>query len=506
MRTLEDRQRRQMETVFRQAPAAISMMHGPDHVFDLANSAYLALIANRDIVGKPVRDALPELADQGIFELLDTVYRTGQPFVGHALPVMVQRHADQPPEECFFDFVYQPLMDPSGQVTGIAAVVFEVSELVKARRSAEAANRAKDEFLAMLGHELRNPLAPILTAVQLMRLRGGPSTSKELAVIERQARHLIRLVDDLLDVSRVTGGKIELIKQRVEAAEVVARAIETASPLIERQEHELAIDVPSGGLAVDGDPSRLAQVIGNLIANAAKYTARGGTISVSARRDEAHVEITVADTGIGIAADMLPRIFDMFVQDQQALARSQGGLGLGLTIVRSIVALHGGSVAARSDGLGRGSAFTVRLPAAEGRGAAAPDAGDDLEARPLPLEADGLHVLVVDDNEDAAATLAAALRMMGYAVHVAHDGPSAIELAGRVAFDLALLDIGLPVMDGYELARHLRAAGTSPIALVAITGYGQERDQRQSAEAGFDAHLVKPVTIETLKSALKQFV
>jgi CheY-like chemotaxis protein len=383
--------------------------------------------------------------------------------------------------------------------------VFEVSELVKARQNAEAASRAKDEFLAMLGHELRNPLAPILTAVQLMRLRDVRSASKELAVIERQARHLIRLVDDLLDVSRVTGGKIELKRERMELAEIVARAIETASPLLERQEHQMTIDVPPAGLVVHADPSRLAQVIGNLLTNAAKYTPKGGRISVTAGRGGGQIAITVTDTGIGIAPDVLPRVFDMFVQDRQALARSQGGLGLGLTIVRSITNLHGGTVHAHSEGVGHGSTFTVRLPAPSGPGSALADAAAPAPTAGYVPGTDGRRVLVVDDNEDAAAMLADALRSLGHAVRVAHDGASALEAARGSSMDLALLDIGLPVMDGYELARLLRTANGEPITLVAVTGYGQERDKRQSDEAGFDAHLVKPITIEMLKSTLERF-
>jgi len=335
-----------------------------------------------------------------------------------------------------------------------------------------------------------------------MRLRDAKTPGKELAVIERQAKHLIRLVDDLLDVSRVTGGKIELKRERMELAEIVARAIETASPLIERQEHEIVTDVPASGLVVHADASRLAQVIGNLLTNAAKYTPKGGRISVSAARDGQDVTLAVTDTGIGIAADVLPRVFDMFVQDRQALARSQGGLGLGLTIVRSLTQLHGGTVEARSDGIGFGSTFTVRLPAAPDAATAQPESGDAAAPEPFLPGANGRRILVVDDNEDAATTLADVLQSLGHAVHVAHDGASAIEAAGRFPIDLALLDIGLPVMDGYELARHLRANHRESIILVAVTGYGQERDRRQSEEAGFDDHLVKPITIGMLKSTL----
>ena len=343
MRAVENLQRRQLADIVRQAPAAIAILRGPEHVFELANPTYLALIGHRDVVGRPIRQALPELAGQGIYELLDEVYASGRPHIGQALRLMVARTIDGEPEECYFDFVYQPMRDATQEIDGIAVVAFEVSELAKARREAEAANRTKDEFLAMLGHELRNPLAPMLTALQLMRLRGGDALEKERTVIERQTRHLVRLVDDLLDVSRIARGKIELRLERVDVAEVVAKAIEMASPLLEEREQDLQVAVPRG-LAVDADPARLAQVIANLLTNAAKYTDKGGSVAVAAREDDGRIVITVRDTGIGIAPEMLSRVFDMFTQERQSLDRTQGGLGLGLTIVRNLMALHGGTV------------------------------------------------------------------------------------------------------------------------------------------------------------------
>ena len=369
----------------------------------------------------------------------------------------------------------------------------------EARREAEAANRAKDEFLAMLGHELRNPLAPIVTALYLMRLRHAGLAEKERGVIERQVQHLTRLVDDLLDVSRVTGGKVTLQKQRVELSEIVAKAVEIASPLLEQRRHHLTLDVPPRGLALVGDVTRLGQVVSNLLTNAAKYTPNEGHIAVEAVRHGNDIVLRVRDDGIGIEPEVLPRVFDLFVQEGQALDRSQGGLGLGLAIVRSLVALHGGTVTAHSDGRGRGSELTVRLPAA-------PPGQAPESARPGPallpgttLPAERREILIVDDNIDAANLLAESLSALGHRTRVAHDGPAALRLAGELAPDVAVLDIGLPVMDGYELARRLREVpGAGGVHLIAVTGYGQSEDRRRSAEAGFDAHLVKPVHTERL--------
>ncbi len=376
-----------------------------------------------------------------------------------------------------------------------------------ARADAESANHAKDEFLAMLGHELRNPLAPILTALHLMRLRGADTVEKERAVIERQAQHLVRLVDDLLDVSRITKGKVELKKQRIELAAVVANAIEMASPLLEQRKHDLDVRVPKRGLAVEADPARLAQVISNLVTNAAKYTESGGQITITADRTGDQVGLKVRDNGIGIAPEMLPRVFEMFVQERQALDRSQGGLGLGLSIVSSLMALHGGTVEVRSDGRNRGSEFAIRLPAAVAQ--AEPVVGSDSVERLAAIlgrgERDGRRILVVDDNEDAADLLAQVLETMGNMTRIAHDGPAALRIADEFAPDVALLDIGLPVMDGYELARRLRAQpGRDGLHLVAVTGYGQDNDKRAAKEAGFDAHLVKPVNIDRLKDLIRE--
>jgi len=378
-------------------------------------------------------------------------------------------------------------------------------ELEKAARAeAESASRAKDEFLAMLGHELRNPLSPIVTALQLMRLRGDTSAPKERAIIERQVKHLVGLVDDLLDVSRITRGKIELRREPVEMAEVIAKAVEMSSPLLEQRAHQLTVDAPRGrGLRVDADAARLSQVFANLLANAAKYTEAGGRIEVSAAREGNIVRVKVSDNGAGIDPHLLPHVFDLFIQAKQTLDRSQGGLGIGLTIVRNLVELHGGKVSARSEGLGRGSDFIVELPALDrvaSRGEVAPAAKSSRTREPFWRS---LRVLVVDDNEDGALMVAESLEDLGYEVRQAGDGPGALEAAAEFRPHAAVLDIGLPVMDGYELGRRLALAHPG-IQLIALTGYGQPSDRQLSAEAGFAEHLVKPLSLERLAVLLEK--
>jgi signal transduction histidine kinase/ActR/RegA family two-component response regulator len=357
-------------------------------------------------------------------------------------------------------------------------------------RELEAANRAKDEFLAMLGHELRNPLSPIVTAIDLLKRRAGGATNREQEIIERQVGHLVRLVDDLLDVSKITRGKIALRKEPVEIAGVIAKALEMASDLFEQRLHQLSIDAPAEGLRVEGDPVRLAQVIANLLTNAARYTEPGGLVSVRAFLDGSDVVVVVTDSGAGIAPDLLPRVFDLFVQGQRSTDRKEGGLGLGLALVRSLVELHGGTSVARSDGPGRGSEFEIRLPAT----ARAADVVPAVRAPAAKGVAASRRVLVVDDNVDSAELLREMLQWVGHEVAMAHDGPSALATAEWFVPDVAVLDIGLPVMDGYELGRrlHERPQGAR-CRLIALSGYGQERDRVKSKESGFEAHLVKPV-------------
>jgi CheY-like chemotaxis protein/two-component sensor histidine kinase len=306
---------------------------------------------------------------------------------------------------------------------------------------------------------------------------------------------MVRLVDDLLDVSRITQGKIELKRQRVQIADIVTKAIEVSSPLYERRMHHLHTDVPAG-LAVLGDEHRLTQVLANLLTNAAKYTEPGGRITLSAAASEGQAVIRVKDAGVGISAELLPRIFDLFVQGYRTPERSGGGLGLGLSIVRRLVEMHGGQVQAASDGPGSGSEFTVLLPLdASGEAGLAAEAGASPGAR--PARKDSRRVLVVDDNRDAAELLAEALAMEGHQVRVAFDGPGALDVATHFRPELAFLDIGLPLMDGYDLARRMRALPLEPLTLVAITGYGQPSDRTRSMEAGFDEHLVKPLELDS---------
>lgn len=505
IRGVEEAHDRRLINLFTQAPVGIAILRGPSHVFDFVNEPYLDLVGHQPLVGKPVREALPELAGQGVYELLDRVYRSGQPFVADSLRLVLNRGPAATPEEAFFKFVYQPMFGDQGTVEGVTVVVTEVTDLASARRDAELANRAKDEFIAMLSHELRNPLSPIITALQLMRLRGVEGADRERAIIERQVKQLVSLVDDLLDVARITTGKVELTREPVELAEVIAMAVETTSGLVEQRRHTLTVDVARQGLSVNADAERMAQVVANLLTNAARHTEPGGAIRVAASRDDAAVVLTVRDNGTGIGAELLPKVFDLFAQAPQAHDRARGGLGLGLAIVRSLVTLHDGTVSVASEGRDRGSTFTVRLPFA-----AMPDRpGAELDgATPEHRRAvNGSRVLIVDDNEDAAEMVAASLAELGYDTRVASDGPQALAVAAVFRPDVALLDIGLPVMNGYDLARRLRAATeTSNVRLVAVTGYGQPGDRLASTDAGFEAHLVKPVDLAVLTELVSGLV
>ena len=509
IRALVEGERNQL---LEQAPVATALLTGPDHVFRLANPLYRQIVGRKDIVGQAYLEAFPELRNSPMPEILDRVYHTGVPFVANEMPMTLDRAGFGTLDECYFNFNLEPIRSPTGQIEGMMAVAVDITPQVLARknleraqgereqllRELESASRAKDEFLAMLGHELRNPLSPILTALQLMHLRGVRGADRERAIIERQVKHVVGLVDDLLDVSRITRGTIELKRDRVRLADVVAKAIEQASPLIEQRRHRLNVDIPAD-LFVDGDPGRLAQVVSNLLTNAAKYTEHGGEIEARAYRRDDDVFVRVSDNGIGIAPAMLPHVFDAFTQERQRSDRSQGGLGLGLAIVKSLVEAHHGAVELQSEGRGRGTQALVRLPIATSE-------RDREQAETTTVAGNpGCRVMLVDDNEDAVTLLGESLGALGHTVQVAFDAPTALALAGRYVPDVALLDLGLPVIDGHELAQRLRAQdGWQNVRFAALTGYGQQHDREQSRAAGFDAHLVKPIDLREVDATIRR--
>jgi signal transduction histidine kinase len=365
------------------------------------------------------------------------------------------------------------------------------------------ADRRKDEFLAMLAHELRNPLAPIRTAVQLMRFKELPEEQRTRArdIIERQVDQLVRLIDDLMDVSRITRGMITLHREAIDLTAVIARAVETTRPLIDSRRQELEVALPATALRVEGDATRLAQVVGNVLNNASKYTPEGGRIRLQLHGEEQETVITVSDTGIGIPPEMLGNVFDLFTQVNRALDRSHGGLGIGLALVRKIVEMHGGRVSARSGGLDQGTEIQIRLGRLEGgRGAVAPATEAESADR---LELPSRRVLVVDDNEDAAALIALLLRFAGQDVRTASDGAEALATAAEQRPDVVFLDLAMPGLNGYETAQRLRQEPWGrDLTLIALSGWGQRRDRARTAEAGFSAHLVKPVSEAQLLAVL----
>ena len=455
-----------------------------------ANPAFVVQSGIGDVVGKTIRGLFPGITEDW-FATYDDVLRTGAPIR------------------------FERILEPAGRVLELyafraddpdrprVAVIFkDITERTELQRRLKEQSdtlvdlhRRKDEFLAMLSHELRNPLAPISNAVHLLRLqaREDPLQLQARTMIERQLGQMTRLVDDLMEVSRITTGRVHLRQDRVAVAGIVERAVETASPILEQRRHELTVSVPEGPIWLFGDAGRLEQVVVNLLTNAAKYTEEGGRVWLTASQEGDEAVIRVRDTGVGIAPELLPRVFDLFTQAERSLDRAQGGLGIGLALVQRLVEMHRGKVEAFS-AMGQGSEFVVRLPIL----------GTPIPLPPIvqasaPTAGGALRILVVDDNVDSAESLAMLLQTVGHEVQTAHDGPTGLTAALGFRPDAVLLDIGLPKMDGYEVARKIRLAPRlAATPLIALTGYGQESDRQRSREAGFDHHLVKPVDFEKL--------
>jgi PAS domain S-box-containing protein len=621
-------ERSYMRNLFNQAPGFVAVLNGPRHVFDMANEAYYQLVGHRQIIGKPVRDALPELDGQGFEQLLDGVYQSGEVFVGRGLKAQLQRAPGGPLVDAYVDVLYQPLYGQDGEVNGIfvqghdvteahaaqlskresderlaegmvaarmvvwdwnvdthqvimsdnveqvlglrvrtlqdvhdripdqdrvrldaaheravaaggsyaetiryvrpdtgrtiwldvrgrvrpdsaggpvslRGVAIDVTERVRAEEELRDAHRRKDEFLAMLAHELRNPLAPISSAAQLLRHGSldGERRSHAIDIITRQVRHVSGLLDDLIDVSRVTRGLIAMERAPCDLRALVADALEQVRPVAEARRQAIETELASGPVRIFGDHKRIVQVLANLLGNASKYTPAGGRIRLEVTVRDASVVLRVQDNGIGIGADLLPHVFDLFTQGERSADRAQGGLGVGLAVVRSLVEQHGGQVSAASGGPGQGSVFTVVLPLFDGGDTARPEV-----AREAFTPAPGMQVMVVDDNPDAADMLALLLATEGYQVDVQRSSAAALARAAAAPADVCLLDIGLPDMDGYQLAQKLRALPSMQGSrLVAVTGYGQRDDRIKSLAAGFDHHLVKPVEIDELFGLLRSF-
>ena len=394
-----------------------------------------------------------------------------------------------------------PIRDSSGTVIGASKVARDITERKQAELALRDVDRRKDEFLAILAHELRNPLAPIRNSLHILRLTSqhDPVGERVGDMMDRQVSHMVRLVDDLLEVSRITRGKIALRKERVDLAAVVKNSVETSRPLIEAVEHHLMLAFPPEPLIVDGDPVRLAQVFANLLNNSAKYTDAGGEIRITAHSEDGWAVVSVRDTGAGIPREMLPSVFELFTQIDRHADRAQGGLGIGLTLVKSLVEMHGGTVQANSAGLGKGSEFVVRLPLVPDRHTADFSAAPEISSSLLKPR----RVLVVDDNRDAAESMGILLKLLGADVHVAYGGAEALEALPAYRPDVVILDIGMPGMDGYEVARRIRQQPEfQKVTLIALTGWGQDEDRRRSHTAGFDYHLIKPADIDALQALL----
>ncbi|WP_239470569.1 ATP-binding protein [Archangium violaceum] len=507
-----------------QAPVGVCFFSGPELAYEFANPRYLEMVGRQaDLIGKPMRKAYPELPhDAAVFQMLEGVYKSGQTFTSDDFRVPLDRRGNGEPEDVYFQLTCQPMRDATGTIVGVMAVAVDVTAQVLARNQveklaaaeheargrAEEADRRKDEFLAMLAHELRNPLAALSTALEMMgRVQGDEARAARLReTCDRQVVNLVRLVDDLLDVSRITRGKVELRKKEVDFTSIVQNAIGTSRSQIDGRGHELTVTFGPGDFRMEADATRLEQVVSNLLTNAAKYTEPGGHISVRVAREERQgtpwAVLHVRDTGRGIPPDMLDKVFEMFVQVDKSIDRAGGGLGIGLTLVERLVGMHGGTITARSEGLGRGSEFIVRLPL----GRQVPLSIQPPSPLPLaaPASPQKRRVLLVEDSPDVREMMKELLEDLGHEVAVATNGLEGAEKVLEVRPDVALVDVGLPGIDGYEVARRVRASKDGgSFYLVALTGYGGSEARSKALEAGFDVHLVKPIDVDDLPRVLE---
>ena len=492
---------RALADLIARAPVPIAIAHDPNCRFITANDALARLLhlpMNVNI------SLTPPIGERPLYR----IQRHGRDLPDHELPMQYAvAHRTNVTNDieivrpdgtvAYVQNDVEPLYDRDGAVCGCVSVCVDMTARKEAEDVLREADRRKDEFLATLSHELRNPLAPIRNALELLRRAGTDPSLRDraLAITERQVHQLVRLTDDLLDVSRITRNKIELRSDRIDLRSAISGAIETVAPLSHAAGHTLTVDLPATPLWVDADLTRLSQAFANILNNAVKFTDRGGRIAVKASVDRHDVVVTLSDTGIGIDQDSLPTIFDMFVQIDQGASRVRSGLGIGLALAKRLVVLHDGRIDAHSDGLGRGTTFVVRLPVA-----AAAD-----EQQPtvvVPAAIGRCRVLVADDIPDAAEMMRLMIECMGHEVRVAVDGVQAVEIARQFEPRIALLDIGMPRMDGYEAARQIRTALGDRVFLVALTGWGQEEDQRRAYAAGFDRHVTKPAEPAALESLI----
>ena len=492
-----------LQAILARAPVPIAVAHDPACRFISANRALAALL-------RLPPDANISLTPPPGAQPLYRIQRGGRDLGPEELPMQyaiahrtsVSNEIEMVRTDGTVIYVQndvEPLYDTHGAIYGCVSVLVDLTARKLAEQALRDADRRKDEFLATLSHELRNPLAPIRTAVELMRIAGDPAiVEKARATTERQLQQLVRITDDLLDVARIAQNKIEVRMERVDLRTVLQSAVEATRPAIDAQEHTLCMNLPGAPLWADGDAARLAQAFSNLLNNAAKYTDRGGRIDVTARTVDEHVIVSVADTGIGIPSELMPRIFDMYAQGRNHRDRTQGGLGIGLTLARRLIELHGGRIEAASDGAGRGSRFAVTLQCAP-----ADDRPQPERVREQPPIAIA-RVLVAEDNPDAAEMMRLMLSIKGHDVRVAGDGVQAVELARTFVPHIAFLDIGMPRMDGYEAARLIREELGRQVMLVALTGWGQDEDKRRSRASGFDHHVTKPPEPEMLDRLIAQ--
>ena len=503
LRYRQAQENEKLRLLFEGAPGFAVVLVGPTHVFEMRNAAYAKLIGERDVLGKTVAEALPESVEQGFVQILDEVFLNQKPFVGHEVLYISIDAKDGAPIERYVDFIFQPMIGVDGESVGVFVQGHDITEQVLAKQALVAADRQKDQFIATLAHELRNPLAPISAAAHLLQSPNvTPATADRAAeIIGRQISQMARLLDDLLDVARIARNQMPIRKELCRADSLIGLAIEMARPAIEAKRHHLSLDLGGSPIQVEADRVRMVQVISNLLANAAKYTEPGGHIFIGSRRSGDYWELSVKDDGIGIPPDSIGRVFNMFAQEQSALHRSEGGLGIGLGLAKGLIELHGGTIEARSEGAGRGSAFTLRVPALAEERAARDRFPKEIDQSHFPARS----ILLADDNKDLIDLVRASLEAMGHKVTTAPDGAQGLDAYRRERPAIAVLDIGMPKLNGYQLARAIREEpGGSQVFLIAATGWGGEADKDEANNAGFDAHLTKPFEITHLLELIQK--